>query len=211
MLNKTAHPIRFKFHTDKLAACIALLAQENLPELTKLKVVKLLYYIDKYHLTRYGRPVTGDVYYHWDHGPVPIQSLNVINEVLDDDDVSKENGETDKDVLSKYIRVNRFSIPAIKRRRYPIFELNSPPNVDCLAASEIEAIKEVVKKYGQFSPIQLRDETHKDPTWSATQRNEQIDYSLFFEGDPDARREALEYLESLREDSEFISELTSSD
>ena len=37
-----------------------------------------------------------------------------------------------------------------------------------------------------------------------TEKNREMDYRLFFEGDKNASPEALEYLESLREDMELV-------
>lgn len=196
-------PIRFKFNAEKFTACVSMLAQAELPDFTKLKVVKMLYFIDKYHLLKHGRPVLGDIYYHWDHGPVPLKSLTVLNEVIDDDDVSGEKGESDKDRLKHYIKLNKFHARIIPRK-YPLFELRKEPDIDCLSLSEQEAVREMIKCYGRLSAWQLREETHKDITWKATERNDEIDYRLFFEDGPDSSREALEYLESLREDTEFV-------
>ncbi|MFH1441950.1 MAG: Panacea domain-containing protein [Candidatus Omnitrophota bacterium] len=196
-------PIRFKFNVEKFTACVAMLAQAEVPELTKLKIVKMLYFIDKYHLLKYGKPVLGDIYYHWDHGPVPLKSLTVLNEVVDDDDISGETGESDKDHLTHYLKLNKFRAKIIPRK-YPFFELKNEPYLDSLSFSEQEAVREVIKQYGQFSPWQLREETHKDTTWKATDRNDEIDYRLFFEDGSSSSKGALEYLESLREDNEFV-------
>ena len=54
--------IKYRFLPEKFIQELAYLAQADLPDLSKLKVAKLLYFCDKYHLLKYGRPVTGDVY-----------------------------------------------------------------------------------------------------------------------------------------------------
>jgi len=53
--------IRFKYDVEKFANAVAYFASINIPDLTKLKISKLLFFVDKLHLQRYGRPVTGDV------------------------------------------------------------------------------------------------------------------------------------------------------
>jgi len=45
-----------------------------------LKLIKLLYIIDREALLRWGRPLTGDRYVSMDHGPVLSQTLNLITE-----------------------------------------------------------------------------------------------------------------------------------
>jgi uncharacterized phage-associated protein len=69
-----------------------------------------------------------------------------------------------------------------------------------LSDSEQEAIKETIVNYGNYSPGELIDQSHKDATWLKTEKNEEIDYRLFFENSSDAHKEALEYMESLQED-----------
>jgi len=36
----------------------------------KIKIIKLVYLANKYHLAKYGRTITGDDYYAIEHGPV---------------------------------------------------------------------------------------------------------------------------------------------
>lgn len=188
-------PIRFKFKIDKFIACIAIFAKENLPDLDKLKAVKLIYLADKYHLTRYGKPIVGDTYVRLDYGPVPSKALDIINDVQDNRPVSYESGKSNKDKFEEFLVIK-------KRRfgRYPIFLSKKDPDLNCLSESELEAIEETIKKYGQYSPIELIDITHKDSSWLKTAKNEEIDYRLFFDSEPGAKEGALEYMETLSED-----------
>ncbi len=63
--------IRFRFQLPKVINALAYFASHGIRDLTKLKAAKLLYYVDKYHLLKYGRPVIGDHYVCMDFGPVP--------------------------------------------------------------------------------------------------------------------------------------------
>src|SRR5271165_49756 len=63
--------VQFKMDWEKALAAITHLASKNLPELSKGKFCKLLFLTDKYHLVRFGRPITGDFYWAVDHGPIP--------------------------------------------------------------------------------------------------------------------------------------------
>ena len=62
---------------------LAFFSQRGVTDLTKLKAAKLLFFADKLHLNRYGRPILGDCYFCLDHGPVPSFSLNEMNDALD--------------------------------------------------------------------------------------------------------------------------------
>ena len=45
----------------------------------KLKLVKLLYFADKYHLLKYGRQISGDSYFALPYGPIPSGALDILN------------------------------------------------------------------------------------------------------------------------------------
>ena len=69
--------LRFSFNSGKFVNAVAYLAQ-HCPNSTKMSVCKQLFYADKEHLTRFGRPIVGDHYYRLDHGPVPTRGLNIL-------------------------------------------------------------------------------------------------------------------------------------
>jgi uncharacterized phage-associated protein len=199
-------PIRFRFALDKFISSVAMLAKEKLNDLDKLKICKLLYYADKYHLLKHGKPIIGDIYYHLDNGPVPSKALDIMNGVICEDRVFR--GETsNKDKFKEFLRAKR----RLPYHRFPVFDLVKDPNLDYLSVSEQEALRDTIKKYGKLTGGQLIDETHKDASWQKTQNTEEIDYRLFFENEKDINPAALEYLESLAEDSEFLFGLSSSD
>ena len=193
-------PIRFKFEPEKFVASLAFFSS-NIRGLDKLKAAKLLYYADKYHLVRYGKPILGDVYYHWDYGPVPFQSLAMMNEAIDSyrlPHITQENLE----LFQKHLRVN-------VEKTHPTFEPKTSPDLEVLSESEQEALRETIKNFGRYTGPQLIEMTHREAPWRKTQRNDEIDYRLFFEGAKDVSPEALEYLESLRENSELMFFLSS--
>lgn len=202
-MKEIKRPIRFKFNFDKFLSCMGMFAKEA-KDVDKLKACKLLYYADKYHLLKYGKPIIGDIYKHYGYGPVPVNSLMIMNEVICEDGVPP-NEVTAKGRFKEFIKVKKGF------RKHPIFEVEKEPDMDCLSASEQEAIRETIKKYGGFTGGKLIDETHKDASWKKTDMYEEIDYRLFFEDEASAQPAALEYLESIRQDSEFIFGLTLSD
>jgi len=192
-------PIRFRFDLEKFVAALTVLTANK--GVDKLKAAKLLYYADKYHLVRYGRPILGDVYYHLDYGPVPSKALDIMNEAIDSYRLQGVS-QTNLDLLKKYVRVDL-------EKKHPIFETKSAPNTDVLSESEVEALQETLKTYGRYTGPQLINLTHKEAPWLKTQRNEEIDYRLFFDGAKDANPGAIEYLESLREHAELMFSLSS--
>src|SRR3989338_4477130 len=133
-----AYPIRFKFDLNKFTACVAYFARQDLPDLDKLKICKLLYYADKEHLIKYGKPVLWDTYIHMDNGPVPSKSPDILNEVIADDKVYSMAGEpSNKYYFKKFLKVDKDFL----RHHFPVFQLVKDPGLDCLAESEQEALE----------------------------------------------------------------------
>ena len=69
--------IRFEMNEDKAIEVLTWLANEQ-PGIGAFHVSKVLYYADKEHLNRYGRPVLGDTYIRMEFGPVPSKTYDLI-------------------------------------------------------------------------------------------------------------------------------------
>ncbi|MBU1684464.1 MAG: Panacea domain-containing protein [Patescibacteria group bacterium] len=53
--------------------------------LGKLKMMKLLYFLDFDFFEKYGKSVTGDKYLRWENGPVPQVGEKMINQMSGND------------------------------------------------------------------------------------------------------------------------------
>lgn len=119
-------------------------------ETDKLKLVKLMYLADKYHLIRYGRTITNDDYYAMEYGPV---------------------GTTVKDVLS----FNDFSLSSReysylttlieKTGDYTLAPKGVDIPFDTLSETDREALDFVIERFGKMSSWELSEYTHKYPEW----------------------------------------------
>lgn len=197
MSRENYFPIRFKFNLNKFLACMASFAEKT-ENFDTLKAAKLLYYADKHHLIRYGRPIIGDTYKHLDKGPVPSFALDVMNDVVKNRLPYWQESESYKNAFKKIFKV----IPK-KGHPYPVFQLIKSPNLNYLSESEVEAIRETIKKYGKYTGRQLIKLTHRDASWKKTKPLEEIDYRLFFENEPQAEEAAKEYMEFSAEENEM--------
>ena len=124
---------------------------KKLKKADKIKLIKLIYLADKYHLIRYGRTITNDDYYAMEHGPV---------------------GTTVKDVLS----FDTFNIPS-KTFKYLStlivkvdenhFRVNPDAKItfNMLSDTDKEALDFIIEKFGSMNSWQLRDYTHQYPEW----------------------------------------------
>lgn len=141
--------IRFRFDREKMVAILTLFAS-RVSDLDALKSAKLIYFLDKRHLVRYGRPITGDDYFGMSHGPVPEKAYDIIKAAL-----SKQTPVLPPD-LAQYLDVD-FD------RQYPRFVAKAAPDMDVLSESDVEVIEEVFNEYGRLSAWKLRDLTHEEP------------------------------------------------
>ena len=61
----------FHFAYKKAAQALNFFAIQNGGEIEKLHALKLVFFADRYHLRKYGRPITNDQYWAMPLGPVP--------------------------------------------------------------------------------------------------------------------------------------------
>jgi len=55
-------------------------ARQEGGSINKLKALKLLFFADRYHLRKYGRPVSECAYYAMTHGPVASEAKQIAEE-----------------------------------------------------------------------------------------------------------------------------------
>ena len=118
----------------------------------KLKVIKLLYLADKYHILRYGRTVTNDEYWAMDYGPVGSVAKDILG--FDPDFLSREFEYADK-MLKK-----------INEHTFAQGEYCSIEELESLSETDIEALDFVCKEFGSQSTSQLINLTHFYPEWA---------------------------------------------
>lgn len=124
-----------KFNPEKLVHALAFFSRAGVRCLTKLKAAKLLYFADKEHLLRYGRPILGDVYYCLPYGPVPSVALNEMGDAIEKTEVE----DSDANLFRQYLEVKKGFW-----NRYPIFKAILPYDPDVFSQSELEVLGHTV-------------------------------------------------------------------
>lgn len=117
----------------------------------KIKLIKLVYLADKYHLLRYGRTVTGDEYFAMEHGPVG----STIKDVLGFDDLYLT--ENERSYLEKLIE--RSDANWFSSKEGAVCEFGM------LSDTDKEALNFVIDKFSSMGQWDLRDYTHEYPEW----------------------------------------------
>jgi uncharacterized phage-associated protein len=146
---------KFSFNYDKAVASLLFVTQHvhNL-----YNIVKVFYFADKKHLSKYGRFIFGDKYIAMKSGQVPSNIYDMIKFVRGDG--SKEFDESLNDLISVE---NENTIKA-----------KSKPDLDYLSPSDIECLRESIKKYGKIPPQKLLTISHSDKAYQDTPRNNEI-------------------------------------
>lgn len=139
--------MRTRFRVEKATEAAARLLKKRGGNMSHLKLIKLLYLVDREAYVRWGRPVTYDSYVSMPHGPVLSFTLDMINE--------PEYNEGA--YWHKYIAPKA-------NNEVKLLEMEAIPNAH-LSAAEEQLIDEIFQQYGRMSRWELRDLTHKLPEW----------------------------------------------
>jgi uncharacterized phage-associated protein len=128
--------------------------------LGKVKLFKLLYYIDFDHYQHYKTSVTGDVYHKWPYGPVGDKTEQILSEMESEEMISITRRQVGD--FSQYV-----------------FETFAQP-ADAFSSSEMEVLKLVVKKWANHTTNEIIAATHGEAPWRAVEMWDEIPYSLAF-------------------------------
>lgn len=189
------------YDIEKLIDILTIFSRNHL-DLTKLRIAKLSYFIDKYHLQKYGSVILNDRYYRLPKGPIPSLTLNLLNEFFDPEwEYIVDDKKVNKIYLSEYLEATG---------RYRL-KLKKESNFGSLSQSELEIIEEVIKTYGHLDTRELVEESHKDATWLETEEPNEIDYCLFLEGMPEDKKKIIEGLLLIDKENEIFANVLEND
>ena len=172
--------IRFKVSFDKAIELIVWLATKS-PNIDIYHIVKVLFFADKEHLNKYGRPILGDTYIHMDNGPVPSAIRDIVTQNVF---LSPQHLQKVKQSLTIQSKENYYKTIAIRE-----------PNIDYFSKSDIECLESSLKKYGKLSFDDLYQLTHKEKCYSQTNNTDNIDYALMIDDDNPNKDKILENIQ----------------
>ena len=140
--------IDIKFPYEKIIQAINYLVKKENGKINKMKLIKLIYFADRYHLRKYGELITNDKYYGMKFGPVPMLTKDVIalNSFL---------GEEVLQYAKQYLTNDgEYEIKSIK-------EIDK----EYLPKTNIEALEFAYNEFGNKDEFQLAKITHDYPEW----------------------------------------------
>ena len=160
----------------KATQALNYLAQQSGGSINKLKALKLLFFADRYHVRKYGRPVSECIYFAMTHGPVASEVKEVAEE-------SSQLPVSARQYARKFLR------------KKGIYDCTAIHEVDksVLSASDLEALEFAWRSFGHIAKYRLCDITHHYPEWKRHkstlrhqgQRRVEMDCADFF-SEPDA-------------------------
>src|SRR5580692_4429775 len=132
----------------KATQALNFFARQSGGRINKLKALKLMFFADRYHLRKFGRPVSECAYYAMAHGPVASEAKHIAEE-------AGQLPQNAKDYARKFIR---------KKDDYDCATV-ADTDASVLSDSDREALDFAWRYFGRFSKYQLRDITHHYPEW----------------------------------------------
>jgi uncharacterized phage-associated protein len=145
--------VNYRFNSIKATQVAAwFIEHEPGRSLNVMKLIKLVYLLDRLSISRRGVPVVGGVYYSMRNGPVTSELLDLINagRLADESDRSWEEHISD-------------------RENHEVGVTDSP-GVSHLSESEVKLLDEVVTEHGKRTQWDLVDWCHERcGEWSPVQ------------------------------------------
>jgi uncharacterized phage-associated protein len=158
----------------KATQAINYFARKKDGKINKMKAIKLVYFADRYHLRKYGRPIVGDTYLAMKYGPVGSNILDIAN--LQDD---LESG------VLQYAR-EYLAHPKGGAKLQEIFS-KKEVELDVFSQSDMEALENSYKEFGDQDQFELAQLTHIYPEWAkfkktldGGKKSAKMDYLDFF-------------------------------
>ena len=134
--------VRFRFNERKAAAAAAFLLEREDGTMDYMRLVKLLYLAERESLARLSHPISGDVYYALDQGPI-------LSRVLD---------------LCKYKSSGPWAAQ-IERSGLWAVRLRKPPDLGPLSAAGMAILEDVAKRFHERDQWDLSTLMHGFPEW----------------------------------------------
>lgn len=172
--------LRFSFSERKALAALALIASVH-PGLTPLYVAKTMYFAERLHINRYGRPIFADDYIAMPQGPVPSAIKDFIDE--------KWNWVQKPETIEAYIQIDHSS------RYAKLMPGQACLDTSALSESDRECLLESLEFCIHKTAEELSAITHRHAAWIEATRNRSMDYRLFVDEDNPHKTEILEFME----------------
>lgn len=142
-------------------------------------ILKSLFYADKFHLQKYGRPVTGDTYIKMSYGPVPSMAYDMLK------------GNWGLPAAALEACGSAFSVT--REGRIPSVTALREPETDELSGTDIECLGEAIALTPDTFDSRT-ERTHQERAWIEASMNGEMDFELFIDENVPNREELIQYI-----------------
>ncbi|MBU1023158.1 SocA family protein [bacterium] len=151
-----------EFNKEKfINVLLFFLDHANNARLGETKLMKLFYFLDFGYFQLHQKSVTGAMYVHYQHGPIPSEGKTILNELV-------------KKKIIKCVTTSKVRYPQ-KR-----FLTNCLFNEDLFDEQELQHMWAVVIKFDSYTAKAVEEMSHNEPPWIITKQGEYIDYSQVY-------------------------------
>jgi hypothetical protein len=169
--------LRFPFSEVRAAEALAFIAGVS-PDLTPLYVAKILFYAEKWHINRYGRPIIADTYIAMPKGPVP----STIRDYIEQNWFWVDR----PDDLDSAITVDTSgNLPRLRQG-------TRNADLSILSESDVECLQEAIAFCTSRTSDELSQLAHLEKAWRNAPTNGPMEYEDFIDDDNPHRDEIFE-------------------
>jgi uncharacterized phage-associated protein len=169
-------PLRFAVNPSKAVEALAYVGSVH-PNLSQKYLAKIFYFAEKWHLSRYGRPIIADTYVAMPQGPVPSTIRDLVRQNWDW--LDKPENFDDCIQISDDRGLMRVSA-------------KDTATFDRLSNTDKACLEEAINYCANMTPDELSNVTHLERAWYEADRNRYMDYELFIDEDLENREEIVE-------------------
>lgn len=121
--------------------------------ISKIDVLKAVFFADRYHMLKYCRTVTGDTYYAMKHGPVASEIKNICN--LDSDWLSEE----EISYTQQFLAIEKDSVHSVAGKDY---------DSNVFSETDIEALKKSLNLFRKLKRkgVDVAEYSHRFFDWN---------------------------------------------
>ena len=142
-------------------------------------ILKTLYYADKFHLQKYGRPILGDTYVKMPFGPVGSITYDILK-------MSDYLPSEIADQAEAALQTSRDKVPRVNARRSAELSLFSESDLMCLG--------EALAFCDDIPFPDLTELTHQEQAWLQAEMHKEMDYELMVDDDIEHRGDLLTHI-----------------
>lgn len=177
-----------RINKDKAKAAVLFILQE-LKTADFIRIFKILYFAEREHLVKWGRPITFDKYIAMEHGPVPSVIFDVFKALRGDGFKSSQL----EGLYDGFEVINKYEVRPLEK-----------VDVDQLSLSDIDCLNKSIVENRDLSFGELSDKSHGYAHNHSAKDDMMSFLDIAIEGGAD--EEMLKYITSTLENNAIFSQ-----